>query len=105
MRLVVASHVGAEEIEEAFSKGACLVHAAEEKHGLAQLGEHKRPEEHTAMCRSRRSSCPSSCMALNSQRGQKCTCCLSYGDHREMERNGGYCHVSLLNERRGSYDV
>ena len=45
MRLVAASCVGAGEIEEASGKRTCLVHAADEEQGLAQLGEHEGMEE------------------------------------------------------------
>jgi hypothetical protein len=48
MRLVAASWMGVGEFEEAFGKGARLVHAADEEQGLAQLGEHKRIAEHVA---------------------------------------------------------
>jgi hypothetical protein len=44
MRLVATSYLGAGELEEAASKRACLVHAADEKQGLAQLGEDERAQ-------------------------------------------------------------
>src|SRR5262245_23022160 len=48
MRLVAMPCVGAGEIEEAFGKGARLVHAVNEEQSLTQLGEHNSILEYAA---------------------------------------------------------
>src|SRR4029453_10567587 len=48
MCLVAAFCLSVEEFEETPGQCARLVHATDEEQGLAQLGEHKRLEDHTA---------------------------------------------------------
>jgi hypothetical protein len=48
MCLVAAPYLGTGELEKAASKRARFVHAADEEQGFAQLGEHKRLEDHAA---------------------------------------------------------
>jgi hypothetical protein len=47
MCLVAASCMGAGELEEAFCKGAGLIHATDGEQGLTQPGEYERMAEHT----------------------------------------------------------
>ena len=48
MSLVAAPCVGTREFEELPSQRACLIYTVDKEQGLAQFGEHKGMEEHTA---------------------------------------------------------